>query len=127
MRHMDDPEKATQQLCLLITNDNTDIGASLRWLGASVRVHVTHWQDAEYLQIIDRLRPDVIVTEAEVSGLASDYAILIAALITAYRPTVVSLAPQQHDRACVRLVARQIGAGAGVYLTSLADLDLDTN
>jgi hypothetical protein len=127
MRHMNDPEKPSERLCLLITNDNTDIGAALRCLGVSLRVQVTRWQDDDYLQIISRLRPAVIVTEAAAIGWASDYAILIAALITDYRPTVVSLAPQMHAGSCAYLVARQIGAGAGIYLNSLADLDLDTS
>jgi hypothetical protein len=107
---------------LLITNDNTDILSSLRWLGVSVRVQVTYWQDNDYLEMINRLRPPIIVTEAAAIDWASEYAVLIAALITTYRPTIVSLAPLAHELSSVYCIAHQIGAGTGVRLNSLDEL-----
>lgn len=126
MRHVNDQGKATKRLCLLITNnDNMDLIASLRWLGVSVRVQVTHWQDNDYLEIINRLCPDIIVTEAAAIDWASEYAVLIAALITNYRPTIISLAPLAHEQSSLYGIAHQIGAGAGVRLNSLNDLNLE--
>lgn len=125
MRHVNDLEQDTKQLCLLIHDDDiADTDASQRWLGDTMHVETTRWQGDEYLEIIHRLRPAVIVTEAATIEWASDYAMLVATLISYYRPTVVGFVPPRRENdSSVYLIARQIGEGAGIRLASLADID----
>jgi hypothetical protein len=121
--HVSDPEVATNRICLLIADADTDTDAMLRFLGDSVPVQILRWQDEDYLETIHQLRPAVVVASAATLEMAYDSAALVAALVTTFCPTIVGLALSTEGKPKLQLQVYQLGAGAVVTLVSLADLD----
>jgi hypothetical protein len=119
---MFESEPDAERVCVVISDDGFSEEDVRGRLGISLPLCVVRWRDRDYLSVVRRLRPKVIVVVAPTPELALDSASLVACLITQYAPTVVSLAlpgPSSDDQ---QLVVQQLGTGASVPIPSLCSL-----
>lgn len=115
-------EPFSQQVCVVILDDDMNEDQVRRLLGDAFPLRLAHWRNSEYLATIGNLQPRVIVIAAAMEDLATDSSALVACLFERFSPTVASLAMVNGVAGEPSLAIVNLGSRARARISSLSDL-----
>ena len=81
----------SERVCLVIAEAGVSADDLRPHLGTSLPLHITRWENRDYVAAIRNLRPRVIVVAARDGELAANSAALLAVLVRQFGVTVASL------------------------------------